>query len=74
MKWQPIKTRPIGGFYLVGGWLVDTPGSPETWEVNVAWCDDEKFYSDFDVNGEPMEVMIDRVTHWMPIPPPPRST
>jgi hypothetical protein len=64
-EWQPIETAPKGGLVLVIGHQGDIP---EVWNAKNLHLDPG--------NRATRYLLEDaaRVTHWMPLPPPPRRS
>jgi hypothetical protein len=81
MEWQPIETAPRptdGGLQEIDVWLSDGEYSRRV--PNAYWLYDLKpepmWYAENEGHpGEsgPIEIGGAKVTHWMPIPPPPQA-
>jgi hypothetical protein len=77
MEWQPIKTAPRDGTWVLlyfDGW--DTPsseGQPTIyvgqWPPEDHWRHDGTWYVDW---GDLTQYHIGPPTHWMPVPEPPK--
>ncbi len=68
MTWQPIKTAPKkDGVRLLMYRRAITIGY---WSDEFGWCDEAEHISE---EGWPNQIIAFKPTHWMPLPPPPRT-
>ena len=77
MEWQPIETAPKDGT-VVQGWVEvehDLDGFSSYWVPEIIFHDNEWQYKHsqgwFGFNNYLMNWRTKRLTHWMPLPPPP---
>ena len=72
MEWQPIKTAPKDGFFLICNMrrgLEDYDTS-----VSVVWRSSKEGFSAYLTDDESIELpyLDGPATHWMPLPEPPK--
>lgn len=74
--WRPIKTYRGNEFRRVDLWvrIYQSPrsfGMSDAFRVTDAWRQDSKWFHSHE--GHKTELNADYVTHWMPLPRPPRK-
>lgn len=87
-EWQPIETAPLDdkpvllhcrvhgamqGVFCPGEWSDDTPNSPAEYDGPIWLCGDDLLQVEIEeCSPDPREWHHGTITHWQPLPEPPK--